>query len=110
MADQSNGPTSNGHKTEDLLDAIHKLIDLQTRQLVAQQGSNSNRTNGDSGPNQDGMPRVGTMSDFRRLNPPVFNGTEGPLEADEWARTMEAFFVASKIPNTDRVDIAKLHL
>ncbi|XP_020243711.1 uncharacterized protein LOC109821969 [Asparagus officinalis] len=54
--------------------------------------------------------RLGNVSDFRKLNPQHFAGTEGGYEAEMWLQTMDRLLRAAKIPDEDRVDIVQLQL
>ena len=50
-------------------------------------------------------PRTGNITDFMRMNPAVFTGTETPLEAEQWITDMEDLLKATKIPEADRVEV-----
>ena len=50
------------------------------------------------------------MSDFRRLQPIVFSGTEKPLDAKQWQIDMTNLFKAARIPNKKQVKMAKIQL
>ncbi|XP_020270910.1 uncharacterized protein LOC109846096 [Asparagus officinalis] len=54
--------------------------------------------------------RSANVSDFRKLNPQHFAGTEGGYEAEMWLQTMDRLLRAAKIPDEDRVDIVQLQL
>ena len=44
-----------------------------------------------------------TESEFRRLNPPTFEGGVDPIAADQWLRTMERIVEVAKVPEEERV-------
>ena len=54
--------------------------------------------------------RSGTVSDFRKLRPSVFTGTEGPLEAEQWLIDTANLLVVARIPERDRVEVVKIQL
>ena len=41
--------------------------------------------------------RTGNVTDFMRMNPTMFTGTETPLEAEKWITDMENLLKATKI-------------
>ena len=43
--------------------------------------------------------RLGTVSDFRRLQPAVFSGTEKPLDAEQWLIDITDILKAARIPS-----------
>ena len=47
---------------------------------------------------QPSAPRIPGIEQFRKMNPKIFSGTEGPLEAIEWLRSVEAIATAIRIP------------
>ena len=55
-------------------------------------------------------PRTGNITDFMRMNPAVFTGTETPLEAEQWITDMEDLLKAAKIPEADRVEVIAVRL
>ena len=42
-------------------------------------------------------------SEFRRLNPPTFEGSVNPITADQWLRTMERMIEVAKVPEEEKV-------
>ena len=54
--------------------------------------------------------RPGNFSDFRKLQPPIFTGTEKPLEAEQWITDMTNLLGAAKIPPADQVNVVKIQL
>ena len=50
------------------------------------------------------------MSDFRRLQPAVFSGTEKPLDAEQWLIDMTDLLKAARIPGENQVEVAKIQL
>ena len=56
------------------------------------------------------VPRTGNVTDFMRMNPAVFTGTEMPLEAEQWITDMEDLLKAAKIPEADRVEVIAVRL
>ncbi|XP_024042657.1 uncharacterized protein LOC112099526 [Citrus clementina] len=42
-------------------------------------------------------------SEFRRLNPPTFEGGVDPITADQWLRTMERMIEVAKVPEEEKV-------
>ena len=42
-------------------------------------------------------------SEFRRLNPPTFEGGVDLITADQWLRTMERMIEVAKVPEEDKV-------
>ena len=47
---------------------------------------------------QPNAPRIPGIEQFRKMNPKTFSGNEGPLEAIEWLRSVEAIATAIRIP------------
>ena len=52
--------------------------------------------------------KTGNISDFRKLQPAVFRGTEKPLEAEQWITDMTNLLEAAKIPAADQVNVIKV--
>ena len=48
------------------------------------------------------------MSDFRRLQPADFLGTEKPLDAKQWLIDMTDLLKAARIPSENQVKVAKI--
>jgi len=54
--------------------------------------------------------RPGNVSDFRRLQPAVFSGTEKPLDAEQWLIDTTDLLKAARIPDENQVEVAKIQL
>jgi hypothetical protein len=54
--------------------------------------------------------RTGNVTDFMRMNPAVFTGTEIPLEAEQWITDMENILKTTKIPEADQVEVITIRL
>ena len=52
--------------------------------------------------------RSGTVSDFRRLQPAEFSGTEKPLDAEQWLIDMTNLLKAARILGENQVKVAKI--
>ena len=52
--------------------------------------------------------RVGTLTDFMRMSPAVFTGTEEPLVVEKWLTDMENLLEGANVPEVDRVKMVKL--
>jgi len=50
------------------------------------------------------------VSDFRRLQPADFSGTERPLDAEQWLIDMANLLKAARIPSENQVEVAKNQL
>ena len=50
------------------------------------------------------------MSDFKRLQPVEFSGTEKPLDAEQWLIDMTDLLKAARIPGENQVEVAKIQL
>lgn len=59
---------------------------------------------------QPAQPKVGTIVEFRRMNPRVFEGTEGIIYADEWLEDIERLLCVAELPERLRVEAAGLQL
>lgn len=46
-----------------------------------------------------------TMSDFKRLQPSIFAGIEGPIKAKPWTMVMENLLKATWNPKENRVEV-----
>jgi len=55
-------------------------------------------------------PRVGSVTDFMRLNPRVFTGNEAPLEAEQWLVDVTNLLAAANIPAAEQVKVVKIQL
>ena len=42
-------------------------------------------------------------SEFRRLNPPTFEGGVDPITANQWLRTMERMIEVAKVPKEEKL-------
>ena len=54
--------------------------------------------------------RPGNVSDFRRLQPAIFSGTEKPLDAEQWLIDTTDLLKAARVPNENQVEVAKIQL
>ena len=54
--------------------------------------------------------RLGTVSDFRRLQPAEFLGTEKTLNTEQWLIDMTDLLKAARIPGENQVEVAKIQL
>ena len=54
--------------------------------------------------------RPGNVSDFRRLQPAVFSGTEKPLDAEQWLIDTTDLLKAARVPDENQVEVAKIQL
>ena len=54
--------------------------------------------------------RPGSVSDFRRLQPAVFSGTEKPLDAEQWLIDTTDLLKAARVPDENQVEVAKIQL
>ena len=50
------------------------------------------------------------MSDFRRLQPAIFSGTEKPLDAEQWLVDMTDLLKAARVPDENQVEVTKIQL
>ena len=55
-------------------------------------------------------PRPGNLSDFMKLSPAVFTGTEEPLAVERWITDMANLLEGANIPAADQVKMVKLRL
>jgi hypothetical protein len=55
-------------------------------------------------------PRTGNISDFWRLLPKEFTGTEEPLVAEQWLTDMVNLLEAANVPAADQVKVVKVQL
>jgi len=53
------------------------------------------------GGHNDHQPQAASYSDFLGTQPPLFNKTEEPLDADAWLRTIESKFSLLVVPCSD---------
>jgi len=54
--------------------------------------------------------RSGNVSEFRKLQPTVFLGTEKPLDAKQWIIDTINFMNAAQIPDENQVKVIKIQL
>ena len=54
--------------------------------------------------------RPGSVTDFRRLQPGTFAGTETPLIAEQWLMKTEQLLKAARVPEDERVDVMGIQL
>ena len=53
-------------------------------------------------------PKFGNISDFRRLQPATFAGTEKLLDAEQWLVDMTNLLIAARVPKDDQVEVIKI--
>ncbi|KAL4365507.1 hypothetical protein AHAS_Ahas07G0113000 [Arachis hypogaea] len=56
----------------------------------------------------DGVPK--TLVAFLKVDPPIFNGSTNPIEADNWFKVMECALQIQHIPNNQFVEYATYQL
>ena len=54
--------------------------------------------------------KLGNVSDFRRLQPATFAGTEKSLDAEQWLVDMTNLLNAAHVPKDDQVKMIKIQL
>ena len=54
--------------------------------------------------------RPGSISDFRRLQPTIFSGTEKPLDVEQWLIDTTDLLKEAQIPNENQVKVVKIQL
>ena len=54
--------------------------------------------------------RPGSVTDFWRLQPGTFAGTETPLVAEQWLLKTEQLLKAARVPEEERVDVVGIQL
>jgi len=54
--------------------------------------------------------RPNNVSDFRRLQPATFSGTEKPLDAKQWLIDTTDLLKATQIPDENQVEVVKIQL
>ena len=47
---------------------------------------------------EHGQAKNNAGSEFRRLNPPTFEGGVNPIAVDQWLQTMERMIEVAKVP------------
>ena len=52
--------------------------------------------------------RVGGIKDFRSLHPKEFNGSESPIDAEEWLKGMLMLLIAAAVPEEERVNVVQV--
>jgi len=50
------------------------------------------------------------MTNFRRLKPVVFFGTENPLNAEQWLIDIMDLVKAARVPEKNQVEVTKIQL
>ena len=53
-------------------------------------------------------PKPGNISDFRRLQPATFAGTEKPLDAEQWLVDMTNLLTTARVPKEEQVEVVKV--
>jgi len=52
----------------------------------------------------------GTVSEFRKLQPTIFDGTEKPLDAEQWLINTTDLLKAAQVPKEHQVEVVKIRL
>ena len=52
--------------------------------------------------------RPGNVSDFRRLQPAIFSGTEKSLDAEQWLVDMTDLLKAARVPDENQVKLVNI--
>ena len=55
-------------------------------------------------------PKLENISDFRRLQPTTFAGTEKPLEVEQWLVDMTNLLNVAHVPKDDQVEVIIIQL
>ena len=55
-------------------------------------------------------PKPDNISDFRRLQPATFAGTEKPLDAEQWLVDMTNLLTVARVPKDEQVEVVKVQL
>ena len=109
-------PAVPGESSENtaILHAMQRMMELQQEhnQLmrVSMERAHETATRHAAVPAIGAPPRPGTVSDFRRLHPEVFAGTETYLQADQWLIKIEQLLQAARVADADRVDMVIIQL
>jgi len=107
MEDQRtrNGPgtsrdSSNG-ESDNMIRVLHGMMESQHQQteLLRQALLTAPREQ-----------RPSNVSDFRKLQPATFSGTEKPLDAEQWLINTTDLLNAARIPDENQVKVAKIQL
>ena len=108
-------PSDDSTDNTAILQAMQRMMELQREHnelmrtsLERAQGSPMSSTNGPGA--MVLPPRPGTVSDFRRLHPEMFTGTETPLQAEQWLAKTEQLLQATHISDADRIDVVSIQL
>ena len=93
----SNGPTG---ENVDILRVIQTMMENQQQQteLLRQELA---------APKEQ---RPGNVSDFRKLQPAIFTGSEKPLDAEQWLTDTTDLLNAARVPKENQVEVAKIQL
>jgi len=100
-----NGPV--GGENVDVLRIIQAMMVTQQQQVEVQQQQTELLRQELTAPKG---PKPGNISDFRRLQPAVFTGSEEPLEAEQWLTNTTDLLNAARVPQESQVEVAKIQL
>ena len=84
----------------------HQMKLLKDGLLIAQQ-TTATALNRATVPQE---PRIGNVSDFRRLHSSIFTSTRKPLEAEQWLIDTTNLLNAARILAEDQVEVVKIQL
>ncbi|CAI9782277.1 unnamed protein product [Fraxinus pennsylvanica] len=90
---EASGSTTNGNNRDVVIERLTALVEIQSQQLNQYMQVTL-------------APRIyeNVGERFRKLNPPIFDGTIEPMKAEEWVRTTENVFKYSRVPDTENVN------
>ena len=100
----SNGPTG---ENVDILRVIQTMLGNQQQQMENQQQQTELLRQELAAPKEQ---KPGNVSDFRRLQPAIFTGSEKPLEAEQWLTDTTDLLNAARVPQENQVEVAKIQL
>jgi len=100
-----NGPV--GGENADVLRIIQTMLGNQQQQMENQQQQTELLRQELAAPKEQ---KPGNVSDFRRLQPAIFTGSEKPLEAEQWLTDTTDLLNAARVPQESQVEVAKIQL
>ena len=60
--------------------------------------------------NTDQPSEIKLLSEFQRSQPPIFGGSEDPMDADDWLHSIENKLDTARVASNDRVPFATYQL
>ena len=110
-----NGPTGGvGGENADMLRIMQTMVENQQQQMQNQQQQMDHQQQQTELLRQElaapKEPKPGNVSDFRRLQPTIFTGSEQPLEAEQWLTDTTDLLNAARVPQESQVEVAKIQL